>query len=163
MKPRVQNCRAFYRTNSCMNGDRCNFRHEHRDFKGLARHYYTTKLYTLESLFSNSKDQEKFVNDFETDASRLPFLKAIRVECSEDEEESTASDCSSSDFQDSSLSFAEMKKMLVPCEENSSLNTSIGSSEDGSTEIGLKQEDEQKFESLMTTLKLWLSSTEFKL
>ena len=92
------------------------------------RHYYTTKLYTLESLYKNSKDQDKFVNDLETDGTRLPFLKAIHAECSEDEEESTASDCCSSDFQDSSLSFAEMKKMLVPCDEDSSLNTSIGSS-----------------------------------
>ena len=42
-----QNCSLFYRERVCLFGKRCNFRHEHKSFAKLHRHYYTPHLAAL--------------------------------------------------------------------------------------------------------------------
>ena len=54
-----------------MNGDHCIYRHEHRNISVIAKHYYTTKLYTYESLYELSSDKENFVAHHENGARKL--------------------------------------------------------------------------------------------
>ena len=77
-----------------MNGDRCIYRHEHRTLNIIARHYYTAKLYTLESLFELNKDQDDFVNHYKTGVRKLSVFETIHAE-NVDEDESTTSEDSS--------------------------------------------------------------------
>lgn len=93
-RKRTQNCRVFYKTGQCMNGDRCIYRHEHRSLNVIARHYYTSRLYTYESLYELNTDKDEFVNHHETGVRKLSVFEAIHDQTSDDEE-STASEGSS--------------------------------------------------------------------
>ena len=63
-----------------MYGEHCLFRHEHRSFAQLHRHYYTSQLYALESLYTCSKDADEFIEDYEPATTRLPLFCAITAE-----------------------------------------------------------------------------------
>jgi len=148
-----------------MYGSRCMFRHEHRHYNQIMRHYYAANLYTLESLFSNAKDQASFVNNFETDVRKLPVFDAIHAQGEEEEEESTTSECDFND-DDSSLSFIEMEEDIIAfcdpeikspteVEGESDLNIShstFGSSQEGSpsNEVAQKPEIESEAEGKAT-------------
>jgi hypothetical protein len=97
-------------------------------------------MYTLESLYQHSKDQEDFVNSFETGVQKLSIFERIHAMGSVEEEDETTSETASC-IDDSSLSFIEMEEDIIafcdpevksptPCEEESALNTTIGSSQD---------------------------------
>ena len=116
-KSRTNNCRAFYLTKECMFGEECKWRHEHRNFGQIARHYYTTKVYTLESLYSYHKDQSDFLDRYESDASRLSVFKTIHAEDSD--EDSTSSD----DISDNDSKLAKVSHSDDDC----LLNTTVGS------------------------------------
>lgn len=62
-----------------MYGSRCMFRHEHRNYNQIMRHYYGVQIYTLESLYETSKDQTNFVNTFETDVRKLSVFDEIHA------------------------------------------------------------------------------------
>lgn len=76
-KRRTKNCRVFYKEKHCQYGSRCMFRHEHRHFDQIMRHYYAIQLYTMESLFSNAKDQTEYVNTMKSDVRKLPVFSGI--------------------------------------------------------------------------------------
>ena len=40
------------------------FRHEHRAYFQLHRHYYTPHMYVLESLYTSSSDKTHFLENF---------------------------------------------------------------------------------------------------
>jgi hypothetical protein len=97
-------------------------------------------MYTLESLYQYSKDQEDFVNSHETGVQKLSIFERIHAMGSVEEEDETTSETASY-IDDSSLSFIEMEEDIIafcdpevksptPCEEESALNTTIGSSQD---------------------------------
>ena len=67
-------CTTFHYRKYCQMGSMCNLRHEYKTFKQLMRHYYTVKMYCLESLFQYSMDQETFVNKYETGVKKLPIF-----------------------------------------------------------------------------------------
>merc|ERR1711981_160574 len=148
-----QNCRTFYKEKQCSYGSRCMFRHEHRHFSQIARHFYVAKLYTHESLYQYSQDQSEFINSHETGVRKLPIFQAIHAIGSEEEEDSTISETTSI-AEDDSLSFIEMEEDIIAfcdpdiksptaCEDNSSLNTSIGSSQESSSaEVANKLESD---------------------
>lgn len=77
-----KNCRTFYDKNqqACMYGHRCLFRHEHRSFVQLHRHYYTSQLYTFESLHNSVKNKAEFVDAYVPVTKRLPLFCAITAE-----------------------------------------------------------------------------------
>ena len=119
------------------------FRHEHRHFNQIARHFYVAKLYTVESLYQNSKDKGEFVNFYETGVSKLPIFKAIHTEDVDEDEESSILDANSY-AEDDFLSFIEMEEDIIAfcdpdiksptvCRDNSSLNTTIESSQDSTS------------------------------
>jgi len=154
-KRRTKNCRVFYKEKQCMYGSRCMFRHEHRHYNQIMRHYYAAQLYTMESLFSNAKDQAQFVNSMESDVHKLPVFAQIHEQYVEEEEEPIDSE-SDFDANESELSFIEMEedihaycdpdvKSPTECEAESALNVSHStfvSSQDGSvsTEVAHKHE-----------------------
>jgi hypothetical protein len=96
------------------------------------------KLCAYESLFQYSKDQENFVNSFETGVSKLSAFTAIH-ELDDGEEQDPADFEDASNIEDDSLSFGEMEEEIIAfCdpeikspsdieEQNHSLNTSVGS------------------------------------
>ena len=55
---KTQNCRAFWKGKFCHYGKRCQFRHEHRAFEKLHKHFYMDKLaaiqYTSEEILADS-------------------------------------------------------------------------------------------------------------
>jgi hypothetical protein len=65
------------------------------------------KLCAYESLFQYSKDQENFVNSFETGVSKLSAFTAIH-ELDDGEEQDPADFEDASNIEDDSLSFGEM-------------------------------------------------------
>ena len=143
-KLRTKNCRTFYKEKQCNYGSRCMFRHEHRHFGQIARHFYVAKLYTVESLYQYSKDQDEFVNTYETGVRKLPIFKAIHAAQDFEEEEDSNISETNSYAEDDSLSFIEMEEDIIAfcdpdvksptaCEENSSLNTTIGSSQESTS------------------------------
>merc|ERR1719195_2617801 len=117
------------------------FRHEHRHIRQIHRHYYVAKLCAYETLFQYSKDQENFVNSYETGVSKLSAFTAIH-ELDDGEEQDPADFEDASNIEDDSLSFGEMEEEIIAfCdpdikspsdieEQNHSLNTSIGSSQE---------------------------------
>ena len=78
-KLRTKNCRTFYKTKICNYGSRCMFRHEHRHYNQIMRHYYIAKLYTQESLFMYSKDRAEFVNSYNSGLRKLPIFESIHA------------------------------------------------------------------------------------
>ena len=76
-KFKTNNCRTFYQNKTCMYGSRCMFRHEHRYFKQLHRHYYTPQLYVLETLYTHSENQVRFIETFRPSTQRLPIFRQI--------------------------------------------------------------------------------------
>jgi len=140
-KLRTKNCRTFYREKVCNYGSRCMFRHEHRHIRQIHRHYYVAKLCAYESLFQYNKDQANFVNSYETGVSKLSVFSDIhKLDDGEEQEPADFEDASS--VEDDSLSFGEMEEEIIAfCdpdikspsdieEQNHSLNTSIGSSQE---------------------------------
>ena len=96
-KFKANNCRTFYKTSTCNFGEKCMFRHEHRAMFQLHRHYYTPHLYALESFFSCSKDQTRFLEEYESVPETLPIFKEIHAQFEPSEDDSsevTASDIS---------------------------------------------------------------------
>ena len=57
---KTQNCRAFWKGRFCQYGKRCQFRHEHRSFEKLHKHFYMEKLaaiqYTCDDILADSND-----------------------------------------------------------------------------------------------------------
>jgi len=96
------------------------------------------KLCAYESLFQYSKDQENFVNSYETGVRKLSAFTAIH-ELDDGEEQDPADFEDASNIEDDSLSFGEMEEEIIAfCdpeikspsdieEQNHSLNTSVGS------------------------------------
>jgi hypothetical protein len=72
---KTRNCGPFYKEKVCMYGARCLYRHEHRPYATIFRHYYVPHLYVLERLFANSRQQDDFL---ETYASEVPRLSVFR-------------------------------------------------------------------------------------
>ena len=70
-----------------MYGQQCLFRHEHRSFVQLHRHYYTSQLYTLESLHSSVKNQAEFMETYEPVTKRLPLFCEVTADYSESDDE----------------------------------------------------------------------------
>ena len=57
------------------------FRHEHRSYKQLHRHYYTPHLYVLETLYAQASDKAAFLEKFEPGTkSRLAAFAKIHEE-----------------------------------------------------------------------------------
>ena len=151
-KLRTKNCRVFYKEKVCLYGSRCNFRHEHKRYDQILRHYYTPKLYTLESLFHYSKDQAAFVETFESGLKRLDVFKDIHTQEASDEESTSLESVSAGN--DDFLSFIEIEddiKLLCKPQahkqlssySNTSLNTSIGSSEDSVSAEATKEDSDE--------------------
>lgn len=119
------------------------FRHEHRQFRQIHRHYYVAKLYAKESLFAYAKDQNDFINHHESGVRKLSVFENIHAEGSDEEDEQTTSEVASYD-EDSELSFIEMEEDIVAfcdpeakspssfIEESSALNTTVGSTQESS-------------------------------
>lgn len=63
-----------------MYGSKCMFRHEHRNFNQLHRHYYTPQLYVMETLFSSSSNKTRFIDQFEPRAETLSVFAQIHAE-----------------------------------------------------------------------------------
>jgi len=108
----------------------------------------------MESLYQYSKDQTNFLNTHESGVRKLPIFEQIHNEGAEedaDEEASEVFECAD----DSELSFIEMEEDIIAfCdpdiksptadEEQSALNTTIGSSQEGSVsaEVAQKNDDD---------------------
>ena len=88
-KFKANNCRTFYKTSTCNFGTECMFRHEHRAMFQLHRHYYTPHMYALESLFSCSKDQARFLETYESAPTTLPVFKEIHAQFEPSEDDSS--------------------------------------------------------------------------
>ena len=73
----TKNCKQFNSIGHCDVGDLCSYRHEHRNIEQIKRYHYQVKLYTLESLFTNSKDKVDFVDSYESDGRKLPVFATI--------------------------------------------------------------------------------------
>lgn len=76
------NCREFSREKYCPLGSKCIFRHEHRTMQQLHRHYYTSHIYTYESLYeSRPSEQAKrtFAEEFVPATTRLPIFDEIHL------------------------------------------------------------------------------------
>ena len=84
-KFKANNCRIFYKTGICDFGSECMFRHEHRAIFQLHRHYYTPHMYALESLFTSSMDQARFIEEYESAPAALPVFKEIHAQFEADE------------------------------------------------------------------------------
>ena len=76
---KTKNCRTLYQTKHCMYGERCMFRHEHRNFKQVHRHYYTPHLYILETFFASAVCKRRFLETHEPTTSRLPVFREIHA------------------------------------------------------------------------------------
>merc|ERR1712083_898797 len=91
----------------------------------IHRHYYVAKLCAYETLFQYNKDQANFVNSYETGVSKLSVFSDIhKLDDGEEQEQEPADFEDASSVEDDSLSFGEIE------EQNHSLNTSIGSSQE---------------------------------
>ena len=90
-KFKANNCRTFYKTSYCSFGLECMFRHEHRAMFQLHRHYYTPHLYVLESLFKSSRDQARFLEEYESAPATLPVFKEIHAQFEASEASSVSS------------------------------------------------------------------------
>lgn len=55
------NCRIFHKNLYCKLGKRCFFRHEHKSFDKIHRHYYMPRLNVIEMLFAVSKNPERYL------------------------------------------------------------------------------------------------------
>ena len=66
-----------------MYGTRCMFRHEHRNYKQLHRHYYTPQIYVLETLFHSAQSKTAFVEQYEPTTSSLSVFASIHAEYDE--------------------------------------------------------------------------------
>lgn len=53
------------------------FRHEHRTFKQLHRHYYTPQLYKFETLYATAPDKKAFLEAYSSTTERLPVFQNI--------------------------------------------------------------------------------------
>ena len=73
----------------------------------IHRHYFTPKLYALESLFQYSKDRTAFLETYDSGVSKLQVFKNIHQLEPTSDDESTSSG-SLSVANDDSLSFIEM-------------------------------------------------------
>jgi len=98
-------------------------------------------MYALESLYQCNKDQADFVNSYETGVHKLSIFERIHAMGSDEEEDDETTSDGAYCIDDSSLSFIEMEEDIIafcdpevksptPCEEESALNTTIGSSQD---------------------------------
>ena len=89
-----KNCRTFYDKNqqACMYGDICLFRHEHRSFVQLHRHYYTSQLYTLESLIESAKSPAELMEAYQPVTKRLPLFCDITADDANSEDEWSSED-----------------------------------------------------------------------
>ena len=72
-----KNCRAFFKSNYCPYGTRCQYRHEHRIIEQITRYHNTTNLIVYERLYDCSKDQSAFVNNFDSKVAKLPVFTKI--------------------------------------------------------------------------------------
>ena len=72
-----KNCRTFYQTKQCMYGTTCMFRHEHRSFKQLHRHYYTPNLNIFEMLFTTAPSKRVFLKAYKPSTARLEVFANI--------------------------------------------------------------------------------------
>ena len=113
-----KNCKTFYATKQCLYGVRCLFRHEYRHINQIKRYPYTVKLYTYESLYSTSIDQEEFVNSYDNGAPRLQIFEQIHSMGDEEEKLAAKQKTSSS-------SCSEFEN-----EADSQIDNSTGSSHD---------------------------------
>ena len=74
-----KNCKDFFKNGYCAYGDKCLYRHEHRVMDQIARYRHNSNLSVYQSLFVNSKDQSRFIDDFETEAQKLPIFEIKRT------------------------------------------------------------------------------------
>ena len=89
-----------------MYGTRCMFRHEHRSYKQLHRHYYTPQLYALETLFFTSTNKAAFLKLYRPNTRTLPVFEKIHsmFDSERDEEDETS---------ESELSDIEMSPEMI--------------------------------------------------
>ena len=89
-----------------MYGTRCMFRHEHRSYKQLHRHYYTPQLYALETLFFTSTNKAAFLKLYRPNVRKLPVFEKIHsmFDSEKDEEDETS---------ESELSDIEMSPEMI--------------------------------------------------
>jgi len=73
-KFKQNNCRTFYKRSACRYGSSCMFRHEHRAYFQLHRHFYTPHMYAYESLYSMSSDKTTFLEEYASAPCRLPLF-----------------------------------------------------------------------------------------
>ena len=70
---KTQNCRAFWKGKFCQYGKRCQFRHEHRGFEKIHKHFYMDKLaaiqYTSSDILAESNDCEYTKEDPQSTAA----------------------------------------------------------------------------------------------
>lgn len=55
------------------------FRHEHRYFKQLHRHFYTPQLFVLESLYSQSGNKRRFIETYKPVTRRLQVFNDVQA------------------------------------------------------------------------------------
>ena len=89
-----------------MYGTRCMFRHEHRSYKQLHRHYYTPQLYALETLFFTSQNKGAFLKLYRPNTKTLPVFANIHALFDNEraEEDGTAGEASESELSDIEMS-----------------------------------------------------------
>lgn len=73
------NCRIFHKNMYCKLGKKCFFRHEHRGFTKVHRHYYMPRLNVIELLFAVSKNPERHLYySFDTQVKPLSVFTKLR-------------------------------------------------------------------------------------
>ena len=75
-----KNCRTFYGTKQCHYGVGCMFRHEHRSWKQLHRHYYMPHMFKYERSYASAASKSNFMKTFVPEPERLPVFAQIHAQ-----------------------------------------------------------------------------------
>ena len=90
-KYKNKGCREFFLNKTCLYGSRCSHKHELRKFEKINRHYYTPRLYVLESLYETTTlSKEEFLSQHDPKTSILPVFANIHSESDNEQEASTS-------------------------------------------------------------------------
>ena len=121
------------------------FRHEHRSFKQLHRHFYTPQIFKYETLYASAPDKRAFIEAYTPETQRLPIFQSIHddhskklaekewglLQMSSDESAASDSDLSDTEYPELGQIFHLAKKMdgspKSVNKSGTSLNTTVDS------------------------------------
>ena len=127
-----------------MYGNNCMFRHEHRNYNQLHRHYYTPQLYVLETLYAASTDKTRFISEFEPITDTLSVFAKIHAENDGESEQSTVP----SDSTIYEIDYPQIEQSFIKC---CSSNQHVVVHNESSDQEGLKKESDYNTSSVNTT------------